>query len=105
MQRRAFDRVSANIPVRFSCCNVDYTGIIIDLSENGMYINMHEMSFPFDSRLEIIIPLNAIILKVPVEVSRITKTGNIFNGMGVYLSNAPEDYLDFVRQIKSEPYT
>ena len=104
MKSRAFERVAANIPVRFSCCDVDYTGIMIDVSENGMYISTHEMSFPFDSRLEIIIPLNAKILKVPVEVSRITKAGNVFNGMGLHLPDAPDDYLDFVRQIKSEQH-
>ena len=68
MQRRAFERVPANIEVKFFCCESHYDGTIMNLSQGGMYISTDEMRFPFDSEIDIIIPVNLDILKVPVKV-------------------------------------
>jgi len=65
MQRRTFERVPANIKVKFFCCESHYDGTIMNLSEDGMYISTDEMRFPFDSEINIIIQLNSDILKVP----------------------------------------
>lgn len=101
MQRRAFKRVPSNIEVKFSCSNIDYTGTITNLSENGMFIATKKMFFPFDSQFEIHIPLENEILNLPVTVSRITKSTEFFDGVGVELEYPPEHYLELVRKLRS----
>jgi len=74
VQRRAFERIHSDIRVRFYCCDNDYHGTVTNLSENGMFISMKKMLFPFDSKIEIVIPVENMLLRVPVRVIRMTKT-------------------------------
>lgn len=101
MQRRAYKRVLSNIEVKFFCSNTDYTGTITNLSENGMFIVTKQMCFPFDSQFEINIPMGNEILNVPVTVSRITKSADFFDGIGVKLEHPPQHYLELVRKLRS----
>lgn len=101
MQRRSFERVPANIKVRFYCCNTDYSGTVTDLSENGMFISMNKMIFPFDSKIDIIIPIEKKLLKVPVKVIRMTKSENVFNGIGVEILVSQQEYLEMVSKHRS----
>jgi hypothetical protein len=101
MQKRAFKRIRSNIKVKFSCCDIHYDGIITNLSENGMFINTSGMSFPFDSELEILIHLENMMLKVPVKVSRMTKSRDCYDGMGVELLNPPQRYLEFINSLRT----
>ncbi|RJQ16266.1 MAG: PilZ domain-containing protein [Nitrospiraceae bacterium] len=103
MQRRAYERIPANINVRFYCCDTDYNGIIRDISENGMFIATSDMRFPFDSRLDIIIPLEEKLLKVPVKVIRITKSSTVFDGLGVELLDHHHDFMELVDSLKTGP--
>ncbi len=100
MQRRAFERIPANLQTKFFSDNTICTGTVTNLSENGMFINTR-MCFPFNSMFEIRIPLKEEILKVPVKISRIVKTGDFYDGIGVKLLNPPRNYLEFVRGLKS----
>ena len=105
IQRRAHERVSAEIPVKFYCCNTDYSGVINNISESGMFISTKEMHFPFDSKIELIIPFEERLLRVPVRVIRITKSDNTFNGLGVEVIEGHHDYLRLVTVIKSSLYS
>ena len=96
MQRRDFERVHANIKVRFFCCESHYDGTIMNLSEGGMFISTDEMRFPFDSEIDIIIPKNSDILKVPVKVMRISKSSDFYDGLGVMVLQPSGHYIDFV---------
>ena len=100
IQRRAFDRVPVNIKVRFYCCDTDYSGTVTNLSENGMFIRMNRMLFPFDSRLDIIIPIENKLMRVPVRVIRMTKSKNFFDGIGVEVLNTPCKYLELVESLR-----
>ena len=100
MQQRAFERVPANINIRFYTCNTDYSGTIKNISENGMFINTDKMLFPFDSAIEIIIPFGEKLLKVPVKVVRMTKSDEVFDGIGVALLDNHQDYLALVNSLK-----
>lgn len=100
MQKRAYDRIPAKIKVSFSCCETDYAGTITNISENGMFISVSEMTFPFDSRLELQFPASRKIMRVSVRVSRMTKTKNNYDGLGVELLHPPPAYLDFIRRLK-----
>lgn len=101
MQRRSFERVPADIKIRFYSCNTDYSGTIKNLSENGMFISTDKMLFPFDSTIEIIIPFNEKLLKVPVKVIRMTRSDDVFDGIGVTLLDNHREYLEFVNNRKS----
>ncbi len=101
MQRRAFERVPVHIDIRFYNCDTDYHGTIKDLSENGMFISTNKMLFPFDPAIEIIIPFAEKLLKVPVKVIRMTKTDDVFDGIGVTLLDDHHDYLELVNSIKT----
>ncbi|RJQ54615.1 MAG: PilZ domain-containing protein [Nitrospiraceae bacterium] len=102
IQRRAFERVPVNIRARFYSYNTDFSGTITNLSENGMFISMKKMMFPLDSKIEIIIPHEKKLLKVPVRVIRMTKSGNVFNGLGVELLVIHREYLEFINSLKCE---
>jgi len=101
MQRRDFERVHANIKVRFFCCESHYDGTIMNLSEGGMFISTDEMRFPFDSELDIIIPLNSDVLKVPVKVMRMTKSSDLYDGLGVKVLQPSVYYKDFVNTCRN----
>jgi hypothetical protein len=98
--QREFERIPTYFKVRFSCFHTDYTGTVTNVSENGMFIKTGKMSFPFDSTLEILIHLKDKIFKVPVEVSRMTKSKDQYDGLGVKLLDTPRDYLDLVNTYK-----
>ena len=100
MDKRAFERVSVNIEAKFFYGNAIYTGEITNLSENGIFISAR-LCFHFESRFEILIPVNEEVLKVPVKVSRIIKTDDFCDGMGLELLERPKNYLEFVSNLKS----
>ncbi len=100
MDKRAFERVFANIEAKFFYGNAIYTGEITNLSENGIFISAR-LCFPFESKFEILIPVNEEILKIPVKVSRIVKTDDFYDGMGLELLERPKNYLEFVSNLKS----
>jgi hypothetical protein len=101
MQRRASDRIPSNFTVRFSCCNCDYEGTVMNLSEDGMFITTNRMSFPFDSELEILVDAGSEILRVPVRVMRIIKSRDYYDCLGVKIPAPSQNYIGFVKSLKS----
>lgn len=93
MEKRASKRINEKLPVRFAGHNTFYSGTVTDLSETGMFVNS-EIYFPMQSEFEILVLLKKDILKVPVKIARIEKTGDSYNGMGVELLNLPKKYLE-----------
>jgi len=100
MQNRAFERISADLQANFFCGNTMYSGTVTNLSENGMFVKTR-MCFPFDSNLELLIPLKEEVLKVPIKVSRIEKTEDFYDGMGVEVLSPCQNYSEFVNRLKS----
>jgi len=101
MERRAFERMLSNIKVKFSCCHIDYDGVVTNLSENGIFISTSGMNFPFESKLEILMPTGHRVLKIPVEVTRMIKSADLYDCIGVRLINPSQDYLKFVSNLNS----
>jgi len=101
MQRRASERIQSNFTVRFSCCNCDYEGTVMNISEQGMFISTNRMNFPFDSDLEILVDTGSEILKVPVTVTRINKSRDYYDCLGVKIQAPSQNYLRFVQSFKS----
>ena len=71
----------------------------MNISENGMFISTGKVAFPFESNLTIFIRRREMLLKVPVKVCRLTKTEDVFDGMGVQVTDPDTDYVSFVRSL------
>lgn len=99
LKKRAFERIPASL--EFHSCDVDYFGVVTDLSENGMFIKSQKISFPFSSQFEISLPLNQDLLNIPVKVTRITKSKRFYDGIGVELLRPSRNYLRLVRKLRS----
>jgi hypothetical protein len=94
-EKRAVKRMAANLETRLSYGNMFYTGIVLNLSEKGMFI-----SLPSNTTFLIIIRMEDKLLKIPAKVKRLTKTDSFYYGMGVELLTPPDEYLEFVENIK-----
>jgi len=101
MQRRASERIPSNFTARFSCCNCDYEGTVLNISEEGMFIMTNRMSFPFDSDIEILVHTGSEILKIPVTVMRINKSRDYYDCLGVKIPAPSRNYVEFVNSLKS----
>jgi hypothetical protein len=101
MQRRAFERIPANISARFYCDKSDYSGRVTNLSAKGMYISTDQICFPLDAEFELILNIEAAILSVPVKIRRITRTADRYDGIGVELLNLPQKYLEFIGSLRN----
>jgi hypothetical protein len=99
LKKRAFERIPASL--EFHSFDVDYFGVVTDLSENGMFIKSQKISFPFHSQFEISLPLNEDLLNIPVKVTRVTKSKRFYDGIGVELLRPSRNYLRLVRKLRS----
>ncbi|HBH61361.1 MAG TPA: hypothetical protein DDX85_06420 [Nitrospiraceae bacterium] len=105
MEKRAFQRLSVNLQSRLFYGNMVYTGIVTNISENGMFIST-KMSFPVDSVFIAIILLDTQTLSIPVKIRRTVKAAehsslNEDCGIGVGLLNTSKEYLDLVSKTKA----
>ena len=103
MQKRAYERMPISLKVNFFYGNELSSGTMTNCSENGMFINT-SMCLPFGSIFEIIIKLQDELLKVSAHVTRLVKTGDFYDGMGVELFNKHQEYLDFVNRLKTKEF-
>jgi Tfp pilus assembly protein PilZ len=98
MQQRNYERIAANLALRFPCHNTFYPGTAVDISQGGLFINT-ELCFPVKSRMEVLIKLRNEILKVPVEIVRTAKSDHRCQGMGVRILNISRKYLELFSKL------
>ncbi len=99
MEKRAYERITTSLEVRFFYGIQLCSGIVTNCSENGMCINS-SMCLPFDTRIELLIPFKEDVLKVPVKVKRLEKTDVAYEKMGVELLYSLPKYLELVNILK-----
>ena len=95
MERRTGKRVPLTREIFLSSTSEKRSAVLTNCSEGGMYIKTR-ISYPFEYAYEVFIPVKDSILKVPVKVIRIDKSGPAYEGMGVELLDLPQKYLEFV---------
>jgi hypothetical protein len=100
MERRSYERITARLRVEFDCSNTICCGSVINLSEKGMLLRTPVIHFPLDQQFEIFIPLKSEVLIAPVKVSRLVKTRNFYDGMGIELIDPSEKYSEFINYLK-----
>jgi hypothetical protein len=101
MERRAFKRIPVHIEVRYYCRKEVKTGTVINLSEKGMFIATQDVCLPFESQIEILLPLNKEFHCVPVNLCRMIISPDSYDGIGVELANPNPGYLAFIDSLKS----
>lgn len=100
MERRAFDRIPTNLYIRFFHNNMLYSGIVTNLSKNGMRIDTG-VYIPSHSKFNVLLIIKGMNVKVPVKVNRLITSGEVHRGMGVELSEQPQNYSGLVKSIRS----
>ncbi len=99
VEKRAVERIDANLETRLSYGNMFYTGIVLNLSEKGMFISTRRF-LPSNTIFLIIVRMEDKLLKIPAKVKRLTKTDSFYYGMGVELLTPPAKYLEFVDRLR-----
>ncbi|MHA1942356.1 MAG: PilZ domain-containing protein [Candidatus Hodarchaeales archaeon] len=98
--KRTCERIRKSICVKFVNGKSAYPGIIMNLSEKGMFIGTKE-TFPSKPKIEILIPLKKEVLKVHGKIKSFGSAGKIYNGIGVELLNPKKNYLKFISNLKT----
>ncbi len=101
IEKRAYERTSANLHVRFFYDDAMYTGTITNLSKNGLYIETERRLYYFKLIFKVHILLDNEVLEIHVRVKRLAKTNGFYNGIGVELLDTPKKYLEFVDRLKA----
>lgn len=101
MLSRAYERISVQVEAKVYCNTTVFSGIIVNASENGLFLKTH-MDFPFDMNIQLLIPTGDGILHLPVKVTRIVKSDDIYDGLGVELMQPSPPYLEFVKTLKNQ---
>jgi hypothetical protein len=105
MENRVFTRISSQINVHFQCCETNYSGTIINLSENGMFIVIKKLFFPFDMQFKIAVPLKRETLLIPVEIRRIIISPDSYDGIAVRLTNPSRNYIKLIDNLRNSLYS
>ncbi len=104
MERRAFERLPANLRVRIFYGNMVYSGKAVNLSAKGMFISTR-LSFPVGSTFMVVLLHNKETFNIHVKVRRSVKSNNhvsfIVPGMGVKILKPPKDYRNFFISLES----
>jgi hypothetical protein len=100
VERRSCERISARVRVEFDCSNTICCGSVINLSEKGMLLRTPVIHFPLDKQFEIFIPLKNEVLITPVTISRLVKTHNVYDALGIELIDPPRKYSEFINKLK-----
>ena len=98
MEKRDFQRIPANLILRFPSCNTFDSATLTNLSASGMYIKA-DVCFPIQSRFNVLVQLKDEILNVPVKIVRIVKSGNFYEGIGVKVLKQTNKYLDVLMKL------
>jgi|Deesub1362A_J573_1020465.scaffolds.fasta_scaffold14155_2 c-di-GMP-binding flagellar brake protein YcgR len=102
VERRKHKRINTQLNVSFYCNETDYDGVITNISEGGMFIRTGKLSFPLESELNIFLRTREKILTIPVKVRWLSKSMDIFDGMGVEVKDHIPEYIAFVNSLRNE---
>ncbi len=99
MGRRSLWRIPIRMNVSLNCSDNAYSGTVMNLSENGMFINTDETRFPSDSKFKVMIPEKEEVIQVPARLVWSKKADSLNSGIGVELLNPPQEYIEFVENL------
>ena len=101
MEKRIHKRYTKQIPVRFGENRPDHIGLTHDVSLKGIFLKSSRI-FPHQTKLIIGLDLNGKAIqcegvvtwakRIPPAIARVM----LKNGMGVFLTCSPSDYVQFI---------
>jgi hypothetical protein len=94
MERRAYERTSANFPVILLLGSIHDSCNTKDLSINGLYLKTWK-PLPQGMRFEVVIPSKGN-LKLSVKVARMVEKDDLFDGLGIEVLNPPRGYIECI---------
>ncbi len=100
MQRRAFERIPANLRARLICGISSYYATVKNCSENGVCINTSNF-LPSGNTVEVEIPLKKETFKLPAKIVRILKIDDFNYTIGMELLDPPQGYSEFVGNLRN----
>ncbi len=100
VHKRASERISTNIAIRFFYGNMFYSGVVTDLSAKGMYIRTM-VGLALGSLFPVVIRKEGEVLIELARVKHLAKTSDDHDGMGVEIINPSRDFLKFTNGSKS----
>ena len=110
MEKRAYKREPVNMKIRFCLHNPLfwknlYSAKIKNLSEKGMFISTETRCFPLDALIELSISFNKRSLYLPAKINNIVwrnvVSDSYCDGIGIEISNPPQEYLELVDSLKT----
>jgi hypothetical protein len=99
MEKRAFERVEANVAVKYYFDDRLYSGTVKNISEKGMLISTGNF-LPCIDMVEILIPLEDEISNLAATIKRVEKINDSIYSMGIELLDPPDNYLEFVSNLR-----
>lgn len=98
IQRRTAHRKTVNIGIRYFFSNTNYSGIVTDLSVQGMF-NQSFITLPSGALFPIIIRNEREVLIEHVRVRHLANKNNDIRGMGVEILYPSQGYSEFVNKV------
>jgi hypothetical protein len=86
MQKKVSEIMCTGIQAGFFYGNKFCFGTMTSCSENGIFI-ITRTCFPLKTKFDMLVSSEKRVLKVPVEVCKLLKTDDMYEGMGVELLN------------------
>jgi Tfp pilus assembly protein PilZ len=103
--KREFNRFETNIQISLFYEDLVYSGIVSNLSKNGMFIST-KRPLPVDTMLVTSLIVDDKPIKVPVRISRAVSSVNTFDalpsGVGVHVLHSSREYLDLLGKCRSQ---
>lgn len=95
-----FERIPVSIQARFFYGNIFYSGKILNLSENGMFIHTR-INIPHKSIFPVIIRSDTMILNILARVRRIETITDQHCGIGLEIVNPSQNYIEYTESIRT----
>ena len=100
LQKRSHERIPSSLVVKFFHNDSIHYGIVMNISERGMFINTGKR-LPADSVIKLLILLKDKHLDVPVKVRWGEDIKGFYDHMGVEVVAPSREYLQLVKSIKN----
>ncbi len=101
MQKRSSERINANLSTRLSYAYTFYSGTVLNLSEEGMFI-WSKQSVPVDKVLVVLFRIENEPALIISRVKWVIKRENYSICIGVEILNTKKDYLQFVENLRQK---
>jgi len=101
MEKRTYKRIPVHLIISVFNGGFINDGLMINISESGIYF-ISRATLSSGLNIQVSIPFEQDVLKVPVKIKRIENTYNEYDGFAAELLKSSQDYIKFVRNRNSQ---